>query len=199
MCVFYVLHRKVNGFRSPFFFSFFFLTTCSWEFACCYLYVCVQACRCVCVHIFFSLFSFYKGWVQMPDFHLVFISHGQRLWCSCQSKQVMHLLTFFSQANELLLSWCQHFARPVKETFLVVGCWVRPSVVGHNLFQPESCMVLSGWYSSVCPHVPHTQCFMQCSVYNDASLVLGCVCVCAFFQSEVILAFLYFFKGLVLG
>ncbi len=48
--------------------------------------------------------------------------------------------------------------------------------------------------------------FMQCSVYNDASLVLGCVCVislweplCAFFQSEAILAFLYFFKGLILG
>lgn len=31
--------------------------------------------------------------------------------------------------------------------------------------------MLSACYSLVCLPAPHTQCFMQCSVYNDASLV----------------------------
>lgn len=88
----------------------------------------------------------------------------------------------------------------------VFGFWARFSVVNHNLSRPESLTVLNAWYSSVCLHAPHTQCFMQCSVYNDASLVLGCVCVLtlwealsAFFQSEVILGFLFSLQGASFG
>lgn len=111
----------------------------------------VRACKSMRAWVdFFVLF--FQGWIQMPDFHLVFISHGQRLWC--QPKQVMHLLTSLpalARLNELLLSWCQHFAQPVKETFLVAGCWARPSVVGHNLSRPER--VLWSWAPGILQHV----------------------------------------------
>lgn len=117
------------------------------------------------------------AWIQMPYSTSRGAAPLMQLPASKQVTHPPHLTSSFFQPNELVLSWCQRFARPVKETFLVVGCWARSSVVNHNLSRPESLMVPSAWYSSVCLHALHTQCFMQCSVYNDASLVLGCMCV----------------------
>lgn len=126
-----------RSFCSPF--SHFLRAYC-WECGFCHFILCLQACKCVLQRLDLN-FSLGIQWAAP------LIRAGPRL-------------LVVSACNEPGPSWCQHLARPVKETFLVFGRWARPSVVNRNLSRPKSLTVPGAWYSSVCLCASRTQSFM---------------------------------------
>lgn len=133
-----------------------------------------QACVYWLTQLLFTFFSFFKSLLSMCGF-CHFVSCLQACKCVLQRLDLNFSLDIqwaapliragprllvVSACNELGPSWCQHLARPVKETFLVFGRWARPSVVNRNLSRPESLTVPGAWYSSVCLRASRTQSFM---------------------------------------
>lgn len=159
---FYVFHSNVKGFPSTFFSTannlpFFSDYESLHVYAVIYIWVYKHVCACVSL---LKKIKSHEGWIQMLYFHSVFISHGQGLWCSCQSEQVTPLLTSSPPRSLRLMSLCW------VDASILHGQWKRHSWwlgAGRGLpwsaticLRAESLMVLSTWYSSVCPHAPHT-------------------------------------------
>lgn len=93
------------------------------------------------------------------------LSHGEHLWCSCQSEQVTHLLTS-TDSNEPVLIRCQRSAEAARRHSWRMGArrdlpWSTTSCLRQK--------VLWCWAHGILQHalIPlNTQCIMQRSVFK---------------------------------
>lgn len=85
-----------------------------------------------------SLLQQYVSYVRLTVSSSVFRPIFIRLCFLCYAVRLVPSMLLTVQAGDgpfhlLVVSGSQHFAWPVKETFLVFGRWARPSVVNRSL------------------------------------------------------------------